>query len=246
MLPRFFVPDLDPATEIVALPPDEALHLGRVLRLRPGADVRVFDGIGGEWCGVVAEVQSRRATVRIGASAAAAAELRVPMALAVATLKGDKMDDVIRDAVMMGVRSIQPIVSARAEMSTSEAARRARVGRWQRIAVASAKQCGRAVVPPVEPARDFTAWIRDQRDRADVGLMLVEPSAQTPVRRLRDIPTPSAVTLVVGPEGGWAETELTQGADAGLVSVRLGGRTLRADAVPLVALAACHALWDDS
>lgn len=230
----------------MTLPADEAAHLGRVLRLRSGDQVHVFDGVGREWSAVVAEVHSQRATVRIGASVVAAPELRVATALVIATLKGDKMDDVVRDAVMMGVHSIQPIVSARTELSASQAARRARVERWQRIAVSSAKQCGRAVVPRVSPALDFDAWLPDAGARADLGLLLVEPNVAAHVRRLRDIPVPAAITLVVGPEGGWTAVELARGADAGLIPVRLGGRTLRADAVPLVALASCQALWEDN
>ena len=75
------------------------------------------------------------------------------MTLVISVLKGDKMDDVVRDAVMLGVGAIQPVVSERAETSLATMARSGRVARWQRIAVSSAKQCGRAVVPPIH-ARD--------------------------------------------------------------------------------------------
>ena len=74
------------------------------------------------------------------------------LTLVASVLKGDKMDDVVRDAVMLGVAAIQPVVSERSETSMAAMARSGRVARWQRIAVSSAKQCGRAVVPPIHPA----------------------------------------------------------------------------------------------
>ena len=76
-------------------------------------------------------------------------ELGVRLTLVVSVLKGDKMDDVVRDAVMLGVTSIRPVVSERSEIGLAAMARSSRIARWQRIAVASAKQCGRAVVPPI-------------------------------------------------------------------------------------------------
>lgn len=243
MRPRFFVPDLDPSEPLVALPADEAAHLGRVLRLRAGADVRVFDGRGHEWHATVADVHRDRASVRILESVSPAPESRVGIALVVAVLKGEKMDDVVRDAVMLGVHDIQPIVSSRTEVSMAAVERSGRTARWQRVAVSSAKQCGRAVVPTVHPVRPLDAWLQ-HLDPADLHLLLVEPSAGITVMRLRDLDRPSRASLVVGPEGGWDSAEIGAATNAGLVPITLGARTLRADAVPLVALAVAQALWD--
>ena len=76
----------------------------------------------------------------------------MPITLVVSVLKGDKIDDVVRDAVMLGVTSIRPVVSERSEISLAAMAKSSRIARWQRIAVASAKQCGRAVVPAIHDA----------------------------------------------------------------------------------------------
>ena len=84
-----------------------------------------------------------------------------PLTLAQAVLKGDKMDDVVRDAVMMGVAAIQPIVTARSEVTRAALERGHRRERWQRVAVSSAKQCGRAVVPAVLEPVAFSTTVYD-------------------------------------------------------------------------------------
>ena len=204
--------------------------------------MRVFDGQGGEWEGTVSQVGRQSAVIRILEPVSPVPEPRIPVALAVAVLKGEKMDDVVRDAVMLGAAAIQPLITERTELSLSTVTRSARVGRWQRIAIASAKQCGRALIPPVHEAAVFGEWLT--RPSLGERLMLVEPEtgAGGPVDR---VAAPLAAELVVGPEGGWTVGELGAGEQAGARLVTLGMRTLRADAVPIVALSAVRSLWGD-
>jgi len=243
-LPRFFAPDADRTGAVIALPDDEAAHLARVLRLTPGAAVRVFDGRGREWRGEVNEVARRGVTVRLGETVAAAREPRVAVTLVLAVLKSDKMDQVVRDAVMLGVTAIRPLVTERTEVTRGVIERSGRMDRWQRIAVASVKQCGRALVPPVLEPLSFADAL--QLKASGVRIMLVEPSADsTRVDTLREVPPSSNLELWIGPEGGWTADELQTALAAGSRLVRLGEQTLRADAVPVVALTALRALWDD-
>lgn len=231
---------------MIALPDEEAQHLTRVLRLHAGAAVRVFNGRGAEFDGVVHLVARDRVEVRLDAAREAAPEPRVAVTLVQAVLKGDKMDAVVRDAVMMGVAGVQPIVTTRSEVSLATVRRGRRQERWQRIAVSSAKQCGRAVVPPILEPRQFdtaTAALAHMR-LAGPGLMFVEPSAAEDVLSLRDLdPTPPRETSVlIGPEGGWTAEEIERGSGTCRL-VTLGGRTFRADAMPIVALTALFAVW---
>jgi 16S rRNA (uracil1498-N3)-methyltransferase len=239
--PRFYVPDARAIGEAVALPVDEAAHLLRVLRLKAGDAVRVFDGRGAEWQAVVDAVTKTAASVRLVAAVRPAREAGVDITLAAAVLKGEKMDQVVRDAVMLGVTGIRPFVSERSEVPLAAVGRGGRVARWQRIAIASAKQCGRAVVPLVSEAVTLRALFERAAPRR---IMLVEPSAAAGVRRLADVPSGQA-ELVVGPEGGWTSDELAAGVAAGGILLTLGDQTLRADAVALVAISALRALWND-
>jgi 16S rRNA (uracil1498-N3)-methyltransferase len=241
---RFFAPLATTTGDTIALPDDEAIHLIRVLRLGPGDEVVVFDGRGRSWDAEVTEVGRQSASVRLGVTTDAAPEPRRAIALAIAVLKADKMDDVMRDAVMLGVTAITPLVTARTEIALAAIEKSRRVERWQRIAVSSAKQCGRAVVPAIHPAVTFEAYVAERR--AAVRIMLVEPGARhEATSTLREIPSEPAIELIVGPEGGWTAQELDVAARSSCMLVTLGGITLRADAAPLVALSALRAIGND-
>jgi 16S rRNA (uracil1498-N3)-methyltransferase len=244
---RFYVPDATGGGQTVALPDDEAQHLTRVLRLKAGTPIRVFDGRGHEFEAVVEKAGKSEVLVAVGAQQPApASEARVGITLVQAVLKADKMDDVIRDAVMMGVVAIQPTVTARSEVKLSVLNRGNRLERWQKIAVASAKQCGRAIVPEILPPCDFARVPPALADTALPGpvLMLVEPGATimaVPIHALDPAP-PAQAMIIIGPEGGWTPEEID---DASMVTlpVTLGARTLRADAMSVVALSALFTVW---
>lgn len=245
MTARFYAPEAQRVDDVVELPGEEAEHLARVLRLKSGSAIRIFNGRGNEFEGVVESVTRGRVSVRIGPARTAAAEPSVAVTLAQAVLKGDKMDDVVRDAVMMGVAAIQPIVTVRTEVALSTLERGGRRDRWRRIAISAAKQCGRATVPEVLAPKSFadvTAALA-QMTLPGPALMLVEPSAAAETATLGDLQAPSReTTLLIGPEGGWTAEEIDRGgATARLVT--LGSRTIRADAMALVALAALFATW---
>jgi 16S rRNA (uracil1498-N3)-methyltransferase len=243
---RFHAPDAERDGDIVSLPDEEAQHLTRVLRLKIGASIRVFNGRGAEFDAVVEHVGKNAVQVRVGHLCNAVPESRVAVTLAQGVLKADKMDDVIRDAVMIGVTAIQPVVTARSEVTLQSLARGHRQERWQRIAVSSAKQCGRAVVPPVLESRLFDSVVASLQDLAlpQPALMCVEPSAAAEVLSLTDLDTtaPRQATVLVGPEGGWTPEELEKGAAVSR-QVTLGARTLRADAMPLIAITALLMHW---
>ena len=245
---RFYVPDAERTGDVVALPHDEAQHLIRVLRLKTGAVVRVFNGRGAEFDAVVSAVTRAGAQVRIGGSREAVPEPRVAVTLAQAVLKGEKMDEVVRDAVMMGVAAILPLVTTRSEATLASLQRSHRRERWQRIAVSSAKQCGRAVVPALLEPRAFEAVAASLADLTlpGPGWMFVEPHASAEVLSLGEVEAtaPHETSVLIGPEGGWTAEEIDRGSHTCRL-VTLGTRILRADAMPIVALTALFTRWQE-
>jgi 16S rRNA (uracil1498-N3)-methyltransferase len=119
-----------------------------------------------------------------------------------------------------------------------------RQARWERVAIASAKQSGRAVVPAIHEPVAFDALLGTEG--AGIRLLMVEPACAAAADALVSVPAPEAAWLATGPEGGWTEREVDDAGRAGWRAVRHGGRVLRADAAPLVALAACQAVWQDA
>jgi 16S rRNA (uracil1498-N3)-methyltransferase len=242
--PRFHVPGVDGAASRIELPEDEAEHLVRVLRLGVGDQVEIFDGRGGLWRAEVVHAGKKSAAVQPIEPIEPARELTVPLTLVMSVLKGDKMDDVVRDAVMLGVAAIQPVISERSETSMAAMARSNRIARWERIAVSSAKQCKRAVVPVVHQATPIDWYWNEKVDATRV--MCVEPSASIgDVVAVQQVPRSNRVHVIVGPEGGWSVTEVAAAHETGAILMSLGSRTLRADAVPIVALTALLTTWGE-
>jgi 16S rRNA (uracil1498-N3)-methyltransferase len=243
---RFFAPALDPGDETVALPREEAEHLTRVLRLGVGDTVAVFDGRGQEFLARVVGAARSDVRLQIVSRVEVPAEPGVTLTLAQAVLKGDKMDDVVRDAVMLGAAAIQPLVTKRTETTVAAVRNGARPDRWRRVALASVKQSRRAVVPEIRMPLTIETFL-DEPPPA-LRLMLVEPGACADVEPLSAIqqePAPTDAVLLVGPEGGWTETECASARAHGVRLVTLGRRTLRADAVPVAAICVLQFLWGD-
>ena len=242
MLPRFLAESLDPDAGVARLSDDEARHLSQVLRLTVGHQVAVFDGAGREFRARVERVSRDGADLRLLEEYPAAPEPAVRLTLAQSVIKGEKMDDVVRDATMMGASAIEPLIT---EHTTAHLQPGRAPGRWRRIAIASAKQCRRAVVPAVGAGMAFPDWLA--RDRAEMRVLLVEPSAAVaghPVSTLSGS-RPASASLLVGPEGGWSVAEITAAVGAGCLPITLGRRTLRADAVPIIAIGLLQFLWGD-
>ena len=248
--PRFFAPAAADAIDgVFDLPRDEAHHASRVMRLAGGDEIVVFDGRGREWRARIETAVRDRVRVRLLEALTPGSEPRVPIVLFHAVLKGDHMDVVVRDATMMGAAVIQPIVTAHTITRASGGAAGKLRERWVRVAVASAKQCRRAVVPDVArplPLDEALGSLAPPAP-AEMRVVLAEPTtgaaARPPAAVAGD--TPARALIAVGPEGGWAQEEIAQLVAAGFQPVTLGALTLRADAAALVAISAFRALWQD-
>ena len=244
-LPRFLAAALDPASASASLSSEEAHHLTNVLRLRAGSEILVFDGNGREYRARIERVTRDGAQLKLLEETTSASEPGVPLTLAQAILKGDKMDDVVRDATMMGVAAIEPVVTEHTTVRLKTLADGRAAERWRRVAIASAKQCRRAVLPPIGKGTEFTDWLL--QDAAELRLMLVEPTAAIEGHPLSTVSTarPSSATLLVGPEGGWSAAEIEAAVRVGWIPITLGRRTLRADAVAIVAIGVLQFIWTD-
>lgn len=239
MPPRFYAPDANADASIVTLPAGESVHLRRVLRLREGDAVEVFDGRGTLRAGRVHQASAQAATVELDVALDAAPEAPARVTIVQALLKGDAMDAVVRDATVLGASVIQPVVTARTNVPRRGA--ESSFDRWHRVAVAAAKQCGRAVLPEIAPVRTLSQ-IAPAAD--DVRLWLTEPAVDRP--STGDVPLPPRdVCLAIGPEGGWAPEEVDAALAAGWEAWSLGPVTLRAEQVTLAALSVIRYAWAD-
>jgi 16S rRNA (uracil1498-N3)-methyltransferase len=236
---RFHVPEAAPGAR-VALPEHTAHHARDVLRLRPGAEVRVFDGVGAEFEAVLESVSRAEVTARITGLASARPESPLRIVLALSPLRGDRMETAVQKATELGVAEIRPVVTVRTDAAARPALKGSRQERWDKVASGAAEQCGRAVVPRVAPTTTLAALLDEPF--AGLKLLFLESPGQPP---LSGHPRPEAVLLLVGPAGGWEESEVQQARGAGFATASLGPRILRAETAALAAVSAVQVLWGD-
>lgn len=220
--------------QTVSVTGSDLRHL-RVLRLREGDALRLVDAAGVEYQAVLVADGGREVSVRADCPLAAERESPLDLVLAVAILKGPRMDLVVEKATELGVRRLSPVVTR------YTVTRGAPLERWCRIARAAASQSGRTRVPAIDPPRPLAAVLG--APAADVRVVACE---QEHAARLADLPTTaSAVTALVGPEGGFAPEETAAVRAAGFLPVSLGPRILRAETAAIVLVASCQGRWGD-
>jgi 16S rRNA (uracil1498-N3)-methyltransferase len=237
---RVFVAPEKLGGDRVVVDGDAHHHLGRVLRLRRGDKVVVFDGQGTEIDAEVAEVGPKTTALVLGERRrgnASAALTRITLLQGLA--RGEKMDWIIQKTCELGVARVVPVLTGRTVAAPAQAATRRQ--RWERIAREAARQSGRADVPTIEAPTPLKAAL-DTIDPGDLRLAFWEAAgagAEAATRPLRAaLPTtPRPTTLLVGPEGGFSAEEMGQAQTAGFITVGLGPRILRTETAAVVAVA---------
>lgn len=226
----------------VVLPAFAAEHLTRVLRLPDGAAVTCFDGDGHDYAGILRRPGGRTVHVELGTREAVATESPLAITLLQAIARGEKMDLVLQKATELGVARIVPLVSERTEVRLDEDKAGKRLAHWQRVVRSACEQCGRAVVPMVDAPLPMSGIGDARLDGLRVAL---HPDATEGIATVFGTSRPTAVTLAVGPEGGFGERDLAALAHTGFRRLRLGPRVLRTETAGLAALAALQALAGD-
>jgi 16S rRNA (uracil1498-N3)-methyltransferase len=231
---RLYVPTPPDVEGRLRITGAELRHL-RTLRLGPGDRFCVFDERGAEHEVTLEAIGTRDASARVVSTRTASRESPLDLVLVAALLKHDKMDWVVEKATELGVARIEPAATRYAVV------RAGHVERWQRIALAAAKQCGRTAIPVVDPVRPLGEVLRMPRP----GLRLLAWEDED-ARRVDDLPGPAtAVTVAVGPEGGFHPDEVAAARAADFTTVSLGRRVLRAETAAVVAVTLCQHRWGD-
>jgi 16S rRNA (uracil1498-N3)-methyltransferase len=219
----------------IELPETVAHHAARVLRLRDGDAVVLFDGRGGEYAGRLS-IAGKAVRAQIGERRDIERESPLSIVLVQAVSSGDKMDFTVQKAVELGVTAIHPVLTDRAVVRLSGERAERKLEHWRRIVIAACEQCGRNRVPGV------SAPVALERYRAPDGLkVMLAPSATQKLSTLAKGP----LTLAAGPEAGFSDAEERLLQRAGFVPASLGPRTLRTETAGLAALAALNALAGD-
>lgn len=239
-IPRIHVDHTLAAGAELALPAAAASHLVRVLRLRPGAPLVLFDGRGGEY---PAELLggSGPARARVGVHRLIERESPLRLTLLQGIARGERMDLIVQKATELGVSRIAPCLTefGVVRLDATQAARR--VARWRAIAIGACEQCGRNRPPQVDPVATFAAAL--DALAADGPRYLLDAAA--PRQLAATAGGIGGATLLIGPEGGLSDAERALAERHGFEARRLGPRVLRTETAPLVALAVLQSASGD-
>lgn len=239
---RLFIPgELQPDTE-VRLDFDRTRYLGRVLRLRVGDAISVFNGEQGEFTATVRAIGRDSSILETGAHVETAVESPLKLHLVQGVSRGERMDLVIQKATELGVKRISPVLTAHGVVKLDEARATKRQRHWRKIAESACEQSGRIRPPRIDMPTPLRHWFGERTPQVDVDVVLL-PHAQTSFTALE---TPeSKLCLLIGPEGGLSDREIADAQVAGFRPVALGPRILRTETAALAALAIAQARWGD-
>jgi 16S rRNA (uracil1498-N3)-methyltransferase len=246
MAPRLHIGRALAAGDAFELPAAQARHV-QVLRLQPGAALRLFDGRGGEWIARVVRMGRSSVDVEVDAHVDVDRELARPVTLALGMPANERMDALVEKATELGVAAIQPLVCERSVLRLHGDRAVKKRAHWEAVAIAACEQSGRNRVPVVAPVATLADWLAALPDldvapdaaRATRWLLSLHDAAP-----LRAPPDRRAIVCLSGPEGGLTEAEESAARARGFTPVSLGPRVLRADTAPLAVLA-CMMVDDD-
>ncbi len=241
---RLYVPGPLRAGSGLELDAERSHYVSRVLRARPGDDLVLFDGRGGEHAATVAGIAKQAVTVTVGAAREGLPEPPLDIHLLQGLSRGERMDWVVQKATELGVARVTPVLTefSVVQLDGERAARRA--AHWTKIAQAACEQCGRNRVPAIAAPRALADVLADVPASEPSGTrILLDPAARQPLAS--GAPRDGRVLLLIGPEGGLSAGERARAEAAGFTARALGPRVLRTETAALAGLAVLQACWGD-
>jgi 16S rRNA (uracil1498-N3)-methyltransferase len=223
----------------VILEPEPSHHLARVLRLGVGDTLTLFDGCGGEYPGEITAVDKKHVQILTGEHLPRECESPLSIHLGIAVSRGERMDWVVQKATELGVAALTPLVTEHNGVKLDAGRAAKKIQHWQQIAISACEQCGRNRRPAVNAIQPLTQWLlATEAQRKFVLHHRAESLGAAGA-------APGSIALLVGPEGGLSEAEITAAEHAGYTGLRLGPRVLRTETAPLAAIAVLQARWGD-
>jgi 16S rRNA (uracil1498-N3)-methyltransferase len=240
-MPRFYCAQALSIGAVISLP-DHVAHHVQVLRLGIDAHITLFNGEGGEFTATLSQIEKKRVTAEIKTFSPREAELPYAVTLAQALPESSKMDEIIQKAVELGATAIQPLAAQRCVVRLTAERASKKSAHWQGIIIAAAEQSGRNRLPNLAEPVDFEDWIgqHDLHRR-----ILLSPRAEQSLSDWARHHPPQAVTLLIGPEGGFSEKEEILAQAQGVLTLSIGTRVLRTETAGMAALSAINAVWGE-
>ena len=239
--PRIYQPQ--PITVGQSLQLDEAgaHHIGKVLRMQAGQPLRLFNGEGGEYQATILAVDKKNVLVNIEHYLEDDHRSPLHIHLGQVISRGERMDYGLQKAVELGVSEITPLFSVRCEVKLSGPRLEKRMQQWQHLIVAACEQCGLNRLPILNPPQAAQQWFENNESALK---WLLHPG-ETPLKGLLQSEPPDSISLAIGPEGGFDDSEIRAAQQAGFQAVAIGPRVFRTETAPIAALSLLQYQWGD-
>jgi 16S rRNA (uracil1498-N3)-methyltransferase len=236
---RFYVDQPLAEGADIALDERNSHYLLRVLRLKPGDALIMFNGNGYEYSALLEQASKKQATVKLLNRTSPQRESPLHIEIGQSVARGERMDFVLQKSVELGVQCITPLWTRRSQVRLDNNRLEKRLAHWHGVVHSACEQSGRVRVPELQAPVDLNAWLATPAD--GLSIVLSPRSATT----LKDLPTANRVRVLVGPEGGLEEEEIHSAETYGFQAVCLGPRILRTETAALATLTALQVLWGD-
>ncbi|ASI89805.1 16S rRNA (uracil(1498)-N(3))-methyltransferase [Vibrio mediterranei] len=239
-IPRIYHPEPIHALGTLALSEDAAGHVGRVLRMKEGQEVLLFDGSGHEFPATITQIGKKNVDVDIQEKVSASIESPLDLHLGQVISRGDKMEFTIQKSVELGVNTITPLISERCGVKLDAKRFEKKLQQWQKIAISACEQCGRNTIPKIRPIMSLEQWCAEPSEALKLNL---HPRAKYSINTLPEPVT--KVRLLIGPEGGLSAQEIEMTEQYQFEETLLGPRVLRTETAALTAITALQVRFGD-
>ena len=240
-IPRIYHPSPLAGLDSCLLSEDAINHVGRVLRMKEGEQIILFDGSNHIFHARLQAVEKKQIIAKIESSELDDRESPLAIHLGQVISRGDRMEFTIQKSVELGVKTIPPLWSERCGVKLNDERQDKKLQQWQKIAIAACEQCGRNEIPEIRPMMKLTDWCKEQDNMLKLNL---HPRAKYTIRQLPHIP-PEGVRLLLGSEGGLSAEEIQMTEKEGFTEVLLGKRVLRTETASLAAITALQVCFGD-
>ncbi len=214
-------------------------YLLRVLRLKPGDALLVFNGDGHEYSATLEQATRKQAALRLREKTSPQRESPLCIEIAQGVARGERMDFVLQKSVELGANIISPLWTRRAQVKLDGKRLDKRLSHWLGVVHSACEQSGRVRIPALQAPRDLDSWLTTPWEGQQ---LVLSPRATS---TLKDLQPASRVRVLVGPEGGLDEGEISKAEANGFQAIQLGPRILRTETAALATLAALQTLWGD-
>ncbi len=232
-MPKFFVSKENISDHTVIIDRENARHISNVLRAKIGDNITVCDGEGMDYTCEITDIEKNKITAKITDIFSNNAEAEIKITLFQALPKSDKMELVIQKCIEIGVDEITPVAAEHCVVNLKGKEDK-KIQRWNKIAEAAAKQCGRGKIPRVNNVLTFKAAI-EQAKSLDSAIIPYEKERENTLKTFAKGFKGKTIGIFIGPEGGFSNSEISLARENGISSVTLGKRILRTETAGLVA-----------